>query len=85
MAIEFMAAGLCTGLLAAKGTSCTVRAGCSACGAVERTWKLTGRTVSTERDKPCCTAFNSFCREIGFSRKLSAPMRVASTAVSMVA
>ena len=40
------------------------------------------------RCSPCfkavLTVFNSFCKAIGFSKKSKAPMRVASTAVSMV-
>ena len=43
------------------------------------------RATSWARVRPCCTAFSSFCRAIGFSRKFRAPMRVASTAVSIVA
>ena len=32
-----------------------------------------------------CTVVSNFCSAIGFSRKSNAPMRVASTAVSMLA
>jgi hypothetical protein len=46
---------------------------------------LGARATSWARERPCCTAFSNFCSAIGFSRKLRAPMRVASTAVSMVA
>ena len=35
--------------------------------------------------RACSTARSSFCRVMGFSRKANAPMRVASTAVSIVA
>ncbi|MNT51630.1 hypothetical protein D3C72_1886070 [compost metagenome] len=37
------------------------------------------------RARPCSTALSSFCRVMGFSRNEKAPIRVASTAVSMVA
>ncbi|MCY1356460.1 hypothetical protein D9M69_429140 [compost metagenome] len=44
---------------------------------------LRGRSMP--RARPCSTADSSFCSAIGFSRKFSAPILVASTAVSMVA
>ena len=37
------------------------------------------------RIRPCSTALSSFCRVTGFSKNASAPILVASTAVSMVA
>jgi hypothetical protein len=42
------------------------------------------RVAATDFCRARLTAASSFCRAIGFSRKSWAPMRVASTAVSMV-
>src|SRR5699024_8496825 len=44
---------------------------------------ISGETTGLAR--PSATAFKSFCNVMGFSKKSTAPMRVASTAVSTVA
>ncbi|MNW15083.1 hypothetical protein D3C71_2134820 [compost metagenome] len=49
------------------------------------TWPAAGAAWAVLRAKPCSTALSSFCKVMGFSRKENAPMRVDSTAVSMVA